>query len=138
MKKIITRVFTGGILIHNGKILILKRKSDDPMHPEFWDILGGFFKENESAEDCVTRETKEEIGLDVNIKKVGKVYEVMDDYGRAICIPFLLETKSKKQEPKIKISEEHSEYKWIEPKHIKNYECAPDIFESAKILGVTK
>ena len=135
MKKIKTRIFTSGILLRNKKILIIKRSSIAPRFPNMWDSIGGHLKDgNESAEDCMIREAKEEVGLDLKIKKAGKVYEFYDDYGRAIVIPFLLESDS----DKVKLSFEHSEYKWIEPKDLKNYESAPDIFESAKNLGLIK
>jgi 8-oxo-dGTP pyrophosphatase MutT (NUDIX family) len=78
------------------------------------------------------REAKEECGLDVKIKKAGKVYEYYDDYGRVIAIPFLLESNSSK----VKLSFEHSEYRWIEPKDLKNYDCVPDLVEDVKIFGL--
>jgi len=134
--KMRTRVFAVGILIHKGKILILKRGDDAPTHPGFWDILGGYFEGMESAEECVIRETKEEIGLGARITKTGKVFEVMDEYGRAVGVPFLLEANSQDEIPKIKLSFEHKEYKWIDPKELRNYPCAPDILESAKSLGL--
>jgi len=130
MKEMKTRIFTSGILMRKGKILIVKRGPTAPRFPNMWDDIGGHPNENENAEDCMIREAKEECGLDVKIKKAGKVYEYYDDYGRAIAIPFLLESNSSK----VKLSFEHVEYKWIEPKELKNYDCVPDLIEDVKIF----
>ena len=129
-----TRIFTSGILTYDGKILILKRGETAPRFPGIWDPPGGHLKdERETAEECMLREVKEECGLDVKIKESGEVYQLFDDYGRAIVIPFLLESDT----DKVKLSFEHTEYKWIEPKEIKNYECCPDLINNIRIFGLT-
>jgi 8-oxo-dGTP diphosphatase len=130
-EKMITSVFTDGFLIKDGKVLIIKRNIDAPTYPGRWDVPGGKLQE-ESAEDCMIREAKEELGIDVKILKSGKVFEIFDEYGRQIGIPFILESDSKE----IKLSFEHTEYKWINPKKLRNYRCAPDIIEAAKVLGL--
>lgn len=132
MKKMKTRVFTSGIVMYKGRVLILKRSPTAPRFPNEWDNVGGHFKdENESAEECILREAKEECGLNVKIKKAGKVFEIFDEYGRAVVIPFLLESDS----DKVVLSFEHTEYKWIEPEEIKSYVSVPDLIEDAKIFG---
>jgi 8-oxo-dGTP diphosphatase len=129
-----TRAFTSGILFKDGKILIMKRGSAAPTYPNVWDNLGGHLIERESAEECMIREAKEECGLDVRIKKTGKVYEYVDKYGRSVVIPYLLESDSNK----VKLSFEHTEYKWVEPEELKNLECVPDIIEDCKVFGLLK
>jgi 8-oxo-dGTP diphosphatase len=127
-----SRAFTSGILVFDGKILILKRGPTAPTYPNMWDTLGGHLVERETAEECIIREAKEECGLDVRIKKAGRVFEYIDEYGRGIAIPYLLESDSNK----VKLSFEHTEFKWIEPKEIKNYNCVPDLIEDYKIFGL--
>ena len=39
-----TRVFTAGVLVHRGRVLVLKRKPDDDTYPGLWDCLGGHFR----------------------------------------------------------------------------------------------
>jgi 8-oxo-dGTP diphosphatase len=130
VKEIKMRIFTSGILMHKGKILILNRGPNTPRYPNMWDSIGGHLNENENVEDCMIREAKEECGLDVKIRKAGKIYEYYDDYGKAVVIPFLLESNSKR----VKLSFEHVECKWIEPKELKNYDCVPDLIEDVKIF----
>ena len=132
MKTLRTRVVTVGIVRKDRKILIMKRSETAPRYPNTWDFVAGQVKENESAENCVIREAKEECGLDVRIKKWSKSFEIIDEYGRAIIIPYVLESNS----DEVKLSFEHAEYRWIEPKEIKNYECATDIYKDLKMFGL--
>ena len=103
-----TRIFTSGILMRRGRMLILKRKPDDERNPDKWDCVGGHFLAEESAEECILREAKEETGLDVRIKGHGPVFEYLDKYGRAVGIPFLLKADSSR----VALSE-HADYKWV-------------------------
>jgi len=52
-----------GIIIENGKILLIKRGAE-PFKGE-WAVPGGRIEENESAEQCLKREMKEETGFDI-------------------------------------------------------------------------
>jgi 8-oxo-dGTP diphosphatase len=126
-----TRVFTSGILVHKDRVLILKRKQDDDEYPGIWDCLGGHFEHGESAEACMTREAKEESGLDVEIVKPGRLIEYSDRYGRAIAVPFLLRCRS----DHIALSE-HSESRWVVPAVLSRYRKVPAMTEALLIFGI--
>ncbi|MEK7088984.1 MAG: NUDIX domain-containing protein [Patescibacteria group bacterium] len=65
-----TRTRIAGIIIQNGKILMLKGKG----YKELW-TPGGKIKEGENDEECLKRELKEEIGVNlVNLKFFGKYF----------------------------------------------------------------
>lgn len=117
-----TRIFTSGILMRRGKMLILKRKPDDERNPDKWDCVGGHFLAEESAEECILREAREETGLDVRIKSHGAVFEYLDRYGRAVGIPFLLQADSSR----VALSE-HTDYKWVSLQELKDSNCVPEI-----------
>jgi 8-oxo-dGTP diphosphatase len=51
------------VLIENGKILLIRRAKDP--FKGMWALPGGIIEDNESAEQCLVREMKEETGLDV-------------------------------------------------------------------------
>lgn len=127
-----TVVFTSGILFKDGKILILKRRDDDT-HAGKWDCVGGFFKEFESGEECMLREAKEELGIDVEIVKNGKVFEMLERDRRCIVLPYLLSADS----PAIKLTE-YVEYKWVAPDELKKFNCVPDLIEASKLFGLLK
>ena len=51
-----------GIIIHNGKVLLHKRKSAD-----YYALLGGHVRIGESSQDTVKREMQEELGKEIEI-----------------------------------------------------------------------
>ena len=60
------------ILIENGKLLLIKRGN----MPEKgkWALPGGRLEEDETVEECLVREAKEETGLDVEPLKLMGIY----------------------------------------------------------------
>ena len=122
-----------GVVKFDEKILLLKRNQNRSSSPNKWQFVSGFIKERESAEDAVKREIREETGLDGRIVNKGKVFEVTDTWGRWIIIPFLISVDS----DKIKIDlKEHSEYKWITPEEIVNFDCVAGINEDLKSVDL--
>lgn len=126
-----TRVFTAGVLVHGGRVLILKRKEDDDTYPGLWDLLGGHFEAGESAEACMAREAKEESGLDVELVKSGRVIEYSDRYGRSIEIPFLLSSESEKV-----VVSEHSAFRWVPPQTLGRYRRVAGMDEALVAFGL--
>ncbi len=53
-----------GIILQNKKILLLQRSHYTKNYPEFWGCPGGRAEQNETAEQNVIREVKEECNLD--------------------------------------------------------------------------
>ena len=80
-----------GVIIKNGKILLVKRKNE-PFKGR-WALPGGFVEYGETVEKAVLREVKEETGMDAKIKKLVGVYSdpARDPRGHTISIVFLLE-----------------------------------------------
>ena len=87
------RTATAGIIEKNGKVLLTKR-SKMIAEGGKWCLPGGHVKKWETAEDCVKRELKEEVGLDVEKAKLLFVHEEfkkdlnlnwMDCIGKVFC-----------------------------------------------------
>lgn len=53
-----------GVYVHEGKVLIQKRKPDD-VWPGLWEFPGGVIEEGETPEAALVREYQEEVELDV-------------------------------------------------------------------------
>ncbi len=63
-------VVTAGIIFHNEKVLITRRKLD-AHQGGLWEFPGGKQELGETLEDCLQRELKEEIDIEVmNVKAV--------------------------------------------------------------------
>lgn|GEM_PF-4364726 len=133
-KPLKTRVFTTGVALARGRLLILKRKDNDDSYPGVWDCVGGHFEEGESAEECMLREAREESGQNMKIVKVGPLIEYLDVYGRAVAVPFILRPDSKKGV----VLSEHSEFRWVKLGELKRYEIVPDLAKALVLFGVLR
>lgn len=103
---------------NNPEFLLLKR-SPNEYYPNLWQMVTGKIKENETAYNAAIREIKEETDLIPEkfwvAPTVNSFYSPDKDY---IClIPVFAAKVSGNFE--VKISEEHTEYKWVKPEEAK-------------------
>lgn len=69
------------IIFYNEKnCLLLFLRDDKPGLPyaNMWDIPGGHVEKGETPDECIVREMKEEIGVDIGIPSLFKVYDFDD------------------------------------------------------------
>jgi 8-oxo-dGTP diphosphatase len=59
------KVRVGVVLFHEGRLLLVRQN-----HHPFWVFPGGTLEPDEGLEECAIREIKEEINLDVSIRKI--------------------------------------------------------------------
>jgi 8-oxo-dGTP diphosphatase len=59
----------GGILTHNGKVLVEKRRADDEADPGLIVLPGGHVDKGESLEQALIREMREELGIQIDRMK---------------------------------------------------------------------
>ena len=99
---------TCAIILIGNKILVAQR-SDKMKLPLKWEFPGGKLEENESEIDCIKREIKEEINIDIEVVK--KLSSSIYDYGafKINLIPFI----AKYIHGEI-ILAEHKDYKLLE------------------------
>ena len=77
-----TDLVVSGYLIHEGKILLIDHKKLGKWLPP-----GGHIDENETPDDSLIREFKEEVNLDVEL--VGKMLDV--PLNKVLAVPFYVE-----------------------------------------------
>jgi 8-oxo-dGTP pyrophosphatase MutT (NUDIX family) len=121
------------LLENEGKILLLKRSERVKTYRRMWGGVAGYIEENEDPYEAAIKEIKEEAGIDNNdfrLIKQGDPISFIDVYeGKEYewtVFPFLFKIKSKE---KIQIDWEHSNYEWIVPSDIKNYDTVPRLKE---------
>jgi 8-oxo-dGTP diphosphatase len=71
------------VLVNSSKEYLLYLRDDNPMisYPDYWDLFGGFKKEDESDRDTIERELVEEIDAKVyDIRDIGIVSVLGDEY----------------------------------------------------------
>ncbi|NEW79024.1 MAG: (deoxy)nucleoside triphosphate pyrophosphohydrolase [Gelidibacter sp.] len=109
---------TCAIITINHKILVTQR-SEKMKLPLKWEFPGGKLELNEEETDCIKREIREEINIDIEIE--GKLSNSIFDYGTFTInlIPFLANYIS----GEIKLSE-HKAYKLVSKSELKNLDWA--------------
>jgi 8-oxo-dGTP diphosphatase len=94
------------------EILVVQR-GEATDHPFKWEFPGGKLATDETEEDCIIREVKEELSMEIVI--TGKLLAVDHDYGhkQIHLIPFICDTLDE-----IPFLSEHIAYKWLEEKDL--------------------
>jgi 8-oxo-dGTP diphosphatase len=134
IKKMATHVAVVGVVkLWDNRILLLKRNVQRRTSPGKWQSPSGFMKEGESAEEAVLREIKEETSLDGTIIRSGNSFEVVDEWGRWIIVPFLISVTS---ENVVIDPREHSDFKWLVADNISNWECVKGLDEDLRAVGL--
>ena len=106
-----------GILKDNDLFLAVKRDDNDILFPGAWEFPGGHLEDGETLKQGLARELKEEIGFSDDFNPIITHYtdEIKQKNGELVHnieIDFIVDVNS--DDLIIKLSEEHSDYKWVE------------------------
>lgn len=105
------RIAVKSFIVFDNKILILKRVSSRSHYAGRRDIPGGRMELGEDPVQGVIRETKEEVGLDIEVIMPLEVHHFTRDDGQIITmIIFLCKALSNK----VELSLEHQSYEWVD------------------------
>ena len=112
---------TTAIIRNSDKYLIAKRATTKKFAPNQWEFISGFIDDGETAEETILREIKEELGIEGKIISSSSPFDIIDNEGKWIITPFLIEvdTRDIKINPK-----DHSEVKWVTADEFEKY---PDL-----------
>ena len=106
-------VHVDAIIRRGGEILIMKRAMGSMTGA--WYFAGGGLEENESLEEGVRREIREETGLEVDNVRLFRVWDYQQGESTpAIGITFLCDVPPD-TEPRI--NEEHAAARWVTPEY---------------------
>ena len=115
---------------NNNKILILKRSDKVKSMKCLWAGVSGIIEENDTTPLARAKtEILEETGINeegIELLKANERIKIEDAQYKNHewnIFPFLFKTKN----PEIKLNWENSEFKWIKPNEIKNYETVPEL-----------
>jgi len=110
-----------GVIANRGRILVLKRAPVMPYRPGSWDLPGGHLSLDESFEDCLSREIKEETGLDVAIDRLLGLHSMVSEpYMQAFYSCRLTVFQKVRLRP-----DEHVEHRWVTPDELASLELIP-------------
>jgi 8-oxo-dGTP pyrophosphatase MutT (NUDIX family) len=124
-------------LEHDNKILILKRSQKVKTMKTKWGGISGYIEQEEPVKRAL-KEIAEETGLkneSVTLLRTGGPLEAVESNDPKITWvvhPFLFRSTT----DQIRIDWEHDEYRWINPKELKNYETVPRLGDALDSLLV--
>ncbi len=114
----------GAIIIDRGRALVVRRATE-PLKGE-WSIPGGVLELGETLRTGVTREAKEETGLDVLPIAVLDVYDriVADEQGKTRYHYVLIDYLCEVQGGEARAASDVSELKWITREELETFPIA--------------
>jgi dATP pyrophosphohydrolase len=118
----------------NGIEFLLLKRADNQVYPGLWQMVTGKIKDNEKAFETALREIKEETDLTPTqlwvAPTINSFYELKEEY------IYLLPVFASKVdgESKIRISDEHTEFKWLNREKAKGLLAWPGQRETVDII----
>lgn len=95
-----------------GKVLLLRRNSDDYYRPGGWDLPGGSVDDGEDCVAAMLREIREETGLKLGFRDVHLVHTQMGVRdGEVTCYLNFIGFTDRSE---VRLSREHDEYHWLD------------------------
>jgi len=105
---------TAGAFVMKGKkFLILQRSKKETSKHGLWELPGGKAEKGDTMRETAIIETQEEAGLDVTLKV--NLGSHIDDKKKKVYHAFVA---TPKKGQKVKLSEEHADYKWVTPEEV--------------------
>ncbi len=112
-------VVAAGIIRSDDKLLICKRPDDKSLEGGKWEFPGGKAEDNETPEQALKRELKEELDIEV---EVGKIYDArIKKYGETYILVMFYLCGIIKGVPK---AIEHSAISFVTEAELLNYDLA--------------
>jgi len=120
---------TKAFIIYKNQVLILQESNQykEGTNKGRFDVPGGRVVPGERFDDGLIREVKEETGLKIKIDKPFFVNEWRPEIKgeKWQIVASFFECKSTSD--KVKLSKDHSDFKWIKPKDYKKYNLIPNL-----------
>ena len=111
---------TAAIIEKDGKILIAKRKTGDKLFAGLWEFPGGKVEEGETPEECMARELKEELDIEVEVGELITSNKHKYPHGIFELLAYRVKHVSGEM-----VLNDHEEIKWVTADEMSNYEFPP-------------
>ncbi len=126
-----TKIGTAVIVDENKKILIDKRLNKGSMANK-WEFPGGKFEKGEDAIACITREIKEELGLEIQVDN--HLIDVHYDYAQFSLTLTVYYAHILSGEPQ---TLECAEIRWVELEELSSFDFPPANYQIIEAIKTT-
>ena len=112
-------IVTAAILRNNGRVLITRRPNGKP-HADMWEFPGGKLQKNEAPEQCLCREIREELSLDIEVKSIFEVVYHRYDWGPVLILAYeCLVLRGQVRNIEV------AEHQWVNPADLHKFPILP-------------
>ena len=111
-----------------GRILVMQRHPSSDFWPSLWELPGGKMDEGETFDQTLVRETKEEVGYD--IEPTNLVGSSEFDLPHVRVVVLVMQAKIIGGEEQL--SDEHIALKWVRRDELNGLQMVPPIAEAIK------
>ena len=119
---------TAAIIIKDNKVLIAKRAKNQKQAGK-WEFPGGKLEPNEGLKECLKRELKEELNIDIEVLDFFGESEYVYKQGFIKLIGYY--AKWTGGEPMLSV---HDEVRWVDKSDLASYDFAPADLPFVKML----
>jgi 8-oxo-dGTP diphosphatase len=126
-------VLAAGTVVHRaGRMLLVKRA--EPPHVGLWTFPGGRVEPGESPLEAAVRETREEVGLDVEVEGVFDVLNYLPaelgkgNWHQVVIVDYL----ARPSRGRVVLNEESSAFRWAPPAEIGDLDTTPQMRACAR------
>jgi mutator protein MutT len=119
---------TAGLIFKEGSILIARRPQGYHL-AGLWEFPGGKQEPYETLEECLEREIKEELDIEVRAERLFRI--VVHEYEKKIVSLHVFECTLVVGQPR---GLDGQEFKWVKPSELLGYEFPPPDLEVIEIL----
>ena len=123
------KIVATGFLVHDGKVLVVKRSEQEKFLPGNYELPGGKIEFGEDPVEGLKREFQEEVGLTIDPQRPYRTFAyVSGDGNRHTAEILYLSTYSGNED--VHLSPAHTEYKWITEAKVGSYQISDEIKKS--------
>jgi 8-oxo-dGTP diphosphatase len=122
-------VVTAAIVQDEGKILLAQRRKDSHQGLK-WEFPGGKLEFGESPEECLVREIREELDINIRVKGIFQVVSHIYGERQVILLCYLCHLDQGQIKPK-----ECHDFRWVEKQDLIKYDLAPADIPVARQLA---
>ena len=116
----------------DGRVLLLKRAPTHTPGANKWCFVTGYIEPGEDPRDAAIRELREELGVDAEPVRPGRIVVVETSWATLHVHPFLLAVP----DFPVRLDWEHTDSAWIKPQELYEYEFVQQLDEDLIALGL--
>jgi 8-oxo-dGTP diphosphatase len=122
------KIVTAAVIVRNGHVLVTRRAPGEKL-AGLWEFPGGKLESGETLQQCLARELKEELGINVSVGDIVAESEYHYDHGTIRLVALRTEILSGNLELTV-----HDRAEWVAPAAFERLPLAPADLPIARTL----